>query len=449
MHPGDTLARAIGLAHGKCEAWYVLSATADASIAVGLKQRLTPAQLRASIHDGSIAERVQWRLVRPGDSTFVPAGTIHAIGAGLVIVEIQQRSDTTFRLFDYGRNRELHVDIALAAASADQRDRHAPPRKLTSARTLLVGGPRFVLERLALPPGGVRDLNATVETWLFTLAGGGRVGSIDVAVGIAVFLEADRARIEAASDGLEGLVAYVGSNPAPELLCRHNGTSVRDPAPARNRRICGRKLSPSFEPLRQGGAMSPLGRFAFIGNSLPRRCGIATFTTDLQQAIERSPPHEPCGIVAMTDHGRTYDYPPAVRLQIDDRRLGDYERAADVLNAARYEVVSLQHEFGIFGGEAGGHIMALVARLAMPIVTTLHTVLSQPTPAQRRVLGGIIAASSPRHRHGRKRQGTAAHRLSGGGREDRGHSARNSRLSRSSSPTRRRAPSASPGDPSS
>lgn len=96
----------------------------------------------------------------------------------------------------------------------------------------------------------------------------------------------------------------------------------------------------------------------------------------------------------MTDHGRAYDYPPAVRLQIDDRRLGDYERAADVLNRSRCEVVSLQHEFGIFGGEAGAHIMALAARLAMPLVTTLHTVLAQPTPAQRRVLGDIVDVSS-------------------------------------------------------
>jgi glycosyltransferase involved in cell wall biosynthesis len=140
--------------------------------------------------------------------------------------------------------------------------------------------------------------------------------------------------------------------------------------------------------------MSPFGRFALVGNSLPRRCGIATFTTDLQQAIERSAPYEPCGIVAMNDHGGNYDYPPAVRLQIDDRRLGDYERAADVLNQARCEVVSLQHEFGIFGGEAGGYILALANRLTMPLVTTLHTVLSQPTPAQRRVLGGIVNASS-------------------------------------------------------
>ena len=140
--------------------------------------------------------------------------------------------------------------------------------------------------------------------------------------------------------------------------------------------------------------MSALGRLAFVGNSLPRRCGIATFTTDLQQAIEQLRPHESSCIVAMTDTDHTYDYPPAVRLQINDRNLEEYEEAAHVLNMARCEVVSLQHEFGIFGGEAGGHVLALTSRLTMPLVTTLHTVLSQPTSAQRRVLGEIVDTSS-------------------------------------------------------
>lgn len=131
-------------------------------------------------------------------------------------------------------------------------------------------------------------------------------------------------------------------------------------------------------------------RLAFIGNSLPRRCGIATFTTDLQQAVARSSPATDSCIVAMTDHEHSYDYPPSVRIQINDGRLADYERAANLLNAGAYEVVSLQHEFGIFGGEAGGHIMALLTRLNMPIVTTLHTVLSRPAPAQYRVFDQII-----------------------------------------------------------
>jgi glycosyltransferase involved in cell wall biosynthesis len=140
--------------------------------------------------------------------------------------------------------------------------------------------------------------------------------------------------------------------------------------------------------------LNSLERLAFVGNSLPRRCGIATFTTDLQQAIEQLRPHEPSCIVAMTDPDHTYDYPPAVRLQINDRDLEDYEHAAHALNMARCEVVSLQHEFGIFGGEAGAHILALTSRLTMPLVTTLHTVLSQPTSAQRRVLAEILDTSS-------------------------------------------------------
>lgn len=140
--------------------------------------------------------------------------------------------------------------------------------------------------------------------------------------------------------------------------------------------------------------MIPLNRIAFIGNSLPRRCGIATFTTDLQQAIVSSGADLDTSIVAMNDHGHGYDYPSSVHCQIDDDRLEDYARAADFLNGGRFDVVSLQHEFGIFGGEAGGHIVALLSRLTMPVVTTLHTVLSEPTPAQRAVMERIVDASA-------------------------------------------------------
>ena len=140
--------------------------------------------------------------------------------------------------------------------------------------------------------------------------------------------------------------------------------------------------------------MTPLNRLAFIGNSLPRRCGIATFTTDLQQAVSRSQGGMETAIVAMTDHGQTYDYPNVVRLQVNDQNLAEYARAAEVLNAGDFQALSLQHEFGIFGGEAGAHIMALLPRLAMPIITTLHTVLAEPKPAQRIVLNGIVEAST-------------------------------------------------------
>ncbi len=140
--------------------------------------------------------------------------------------------------------------------------------------------------------------------------------------------------------------------------------------------------------------MTPLRRIAVIGNSLPRRCGIATFTTDLQQAISTSRPNLETCIVAMTDHGQAYDYPPAVALQVKDDNIEEYVRAADFLNAVRFDTVCLQHEFGIFGGEAGAHILVLLSRLTMPVVTTLHTVLAKPTAAQRVVMERIVGASS-------------------------------------------------------
>src|SRR5882762_2086014 len=155
----------------------------------------------------------------------------------------------------------------------------------------------------------------------------------------------------------------------------------------------GRSRSPSKEQHR-GAFVTPIRRIAFIGNSLPRRCGIATFTTDLQQAISNSRPKPETCIVAMTDHDQSYDYPPSVALQIRDDNLEDYLRAADFLNAGRFDTVCLQHEFGIFGGDAGAHILVLLLRLTMPVVTTFHTVLAEPTVAQRAVMVRIAEISS-------------------------------------------------------
>src|ERR1700682_1381013 len=137
-----------------------------------------------------------------------------------------------------------------------------------------------------------------------------------------------------------------------------------------------------------------LRRIALVGNPLPRHCGIATFTTDLQQAISTSRSDLETSIVAMTDHGQTYDYPPAVAFQIKDADIEGYMRAANFLNAGRFDTVCLQHEFGIFGGEAGAHILVLLSCLTMPVVTTFHTVLAKPTAIQRAVMERIVEASS-------------------------------------------------------
>ncbi len=135
-------------------------------------------------------------------------------------------------------------------------------------------------------------------------------------------------------------------------------------------------------------------RIAFIGNSPPRHCGIATFTAHLQGAVAASRSMIETTIVAMNDHNAPYDYPADVFIQVNDQNVQDYVRAARILNAGDYDVVSLQHEFGIFGGEAGSHVLELLMRLTMPVVTTFHTVLEKPTLAQRRIMEKIIALSA-------------------------------------------------------
>jgi mannose-6-phosphate isomerase len=218
VHPSDAFAHALGLSHGKSEAWYILSAEPGAKIAVGLKRTVTAPQLRDAISDGSITELIAWWEVKKDDFVFVPAGTIHAIGAGLVIAEIQQSSDTTFRMFDFGRQRELHVDNAVGAAIAGPAE-HQPVSVIsTGARTLLIADPHFVCERIILQPDSDWQLDARSETWLLVLEGDAQIRSLNVSVGEAVFLDADSGRIAIKSGGLSGLLVYGGPAQIPDLL---------------------------------------------------------------------------------------------------------------------------------------------------------------------------------------------------------------------------------------
>lgn len=218
VHPNDSYAQSIGLPNGKTEAWYVLSATPEAKVALGLKRSLTPLQLEQAIDDGSIADLVVWRTVHPGDTIFVPAGTIHAIGEGLVIAEIQQRSDATFRIFDYGRGRDLHIDKAIAVSIAGPADTQLTPCRLTDERMLLTSNPYFTFEKIDLPAGSAWHLHAQQETWLLVIAGGGNAGSFDVAAGDVIFAESDRVLIVAGAAGLTGLMATTDRSPMRDML---------------------------------------------------------------------------------------------------------------------------------------------------------------------------------------------------------------------------------------
>jgi glycosyltransferase involved in cell wall biosynthesis len=138
---------------------------------------------------------------------------------------------------------------------------------------------------------------------------------------------------------------------------------------------------------------SIIKRVAFIGNYLPRQCGIATFTTDLCEALAEEYKGTACIALPVNDIEAGYEYPSRVRFELTEKDIESYRRAADFLNINNVDMVSLQHEYGIFGGKAGNYILALLRELRMPIVTTLHTILRNPDPDQRRVLEDIVSLS--------------------------------------------------------
>lgn len=139
---------------------------------------------------------------------------------------------------------------------------------------------------------------------------------------------------------------------------------------------------------------SEIRKIAFVGDYLPRKCGIATFTSDMYASVASRFPDAECSVVPVNDRPEGYDYPPEVRFEIDEQDLESYLRAADFLNFANTDVVCLQHEYGIYGGTAGSHILGLVRDLRMPVVTTFHTVLREPNDDQRRVLTELADLSA-------------------------------------------------------
>ncbi len=140
--------------------------------------------------------------------------------------------------------------------------------------------------------------------------------------------------------------------------------------------------------------MPDIKRIALLGNHLPRECGIATFTTHLADALAGARPDVDVLVVAMNDGGRRHAYPSRVRFEIAEGEIGSYRRAADFLNVNQVDVLSVQHEYGIFGGKAGAHVLALLRELRMPIVTTFHTVRPAPNDAQRVVLDELASLSA-------------------------------------------------------
>lgn len=147
VHPDDEAAIAAGYRRGKDEAWLVLAAEPGASIGLGLKREVPRDALRRAALDGSIERLIEWKPVAAGDFLYSPAGTIHAIGGGLSLIEVQQNADPTYRLYDFGRERELHIEAAVAVARLEPWRSLYRPRQIGPGRRLMATGGRFTVER--------------------------------------------------------------------------------------------------------------------------------------------------------------------------------------------------------------------------------------------------------------------------------------------------------------
>ena len=205
VHPSDEQARARGLPSGKEECWCILDAEPGAKLGLGLKREVTPEALREAALDGSVEDLMDWRPVDAGDFFYVPAGTVHAIGGGLSLLEFQQNADVTYRLYDYGRPRELHLEDGIAVARprpySDDRARHITP----DAPLVLVDGPLF---SLTLAVGGKTAAEVgDRRRWVMPLQGHARAGNELAGAGECLLVEADQ-KVDLGSGpvliGLEG-----------------------------------------------------------------------------------------------------------------------------------------------------------------------------------------------------------------------------------------------------
>lgn len=205
VHPDDAKAQAVGYPRGKDEAWVVLDADPHACIGLGMLRPMTRDELRQSALDGSIEELIDWKAVKKDDSYYTPAGTVHAIGPGLTVVEVQQNVDLTYRLYDYGSARELHLKDGVAASNPVPYVAVFKPYEAEAGREILADGPKFVLERWQ----GARSSALAGDgrpLWLVPLSGKGTIDGDTLDAGSA-WLVKDGAALQLEADS-DMLVAY-------------------------------------------------------------------------------------------------------------------------------------------------------------------------------------------------------------------------------------------------
>jgi mannose-6-phosphate isomerase len=219
VHPDDAAARARGYARGKDEAWIILSAESDSAIALGLTRPMDAEAVRAAALDGSIEDMLHWKPVVAGEVIYSPAGTIHAIGKGLRLVEVQQNLDLTYRFYDYGSDRELHLDEAMDVSDFGPFAGSPPPRDLAPGRTILAEQQKFVLERWTMA-GPLTIATGSATVWVLPVEGSAAVDGRGVELGDALIVEgaasidiAPGSTIYIAYPGVRVIEALIDSKP--------------------------------------------------------------------------------------------------------------------------------------------------------------------------------------------------------------------------------------------
>lgn len=201
VHEDDATAQAAGRALGKDEAWVILAAEPDATIALGTVRPVARDELRAAALDGRIEQLVDWKPVKVGDVIYSPARTVHAIGAGLTLIEVQQNVDLTYRLYDYGRPRALHLEAGLAVSDGVPFVAPSIPGDIGSGRSILCEGGKFVLERWSWVGARSVTLPDGVPGWLIPVAGAGSVNGARFVAGECWMVEGEIAlSVDAGSD---------------------------------------------------------------------------------------------------------------------------------------------------------------------------------------------------------------------------------------------------------
>jgi len=218
VHPDDAYAREHHGCLGKTEAWYVMDAQPPGEVAVGFREQLTPDRFGAAVKSGEVENLLDWRVANPGDVIFTPAGTVHAIGAGLTICEIQENSDVTYRLYDYGRPRELHLEHGVKVSHLGPHTHQPQIVSVSEGRDSLLSCDYFHIERLHPKERIEISGDQPFYSLLICTKGNGTINGEPFTAGRSWFVPADNDLVKIDGAGSEWILTYTAREPISGIV---------------------------------------------------------------------------------------------------------------------------------------------------------------------------------------------------------------------------------------